>query len=390
MAAVSPPCILRAAADDSKLEGVPPIDRSLGAADGTKLEGARAPVANDASASYHKMPHGVSPSSTMDLLPESPGARAAPFPDPLLESTSDYHALKVDRIGGVLVCGGSSMQEEGETFIAHLGLGSEWGAPIVPAIPLADDPARGKARSVAAGSLHSLILTREGAVWSCGAGWEGPLGHGNELTLSVPACLSALAAVPIEVIAAGHAHSLAISRGGALYSWGWGRFGQLGHGGRESVHTPRRVEAVAPPIFARQVAAGMAHTVVLCAAGRVYTFGQALHGQCGHGACGCHGEDVHDELSPKLVEALAQTRVKHVGATSKTTTAVTDKGESFAWGDLPGSSGCVPLPMRAPVGSTAPLGASHLPRIESSGAVADLCAVLSQTWEHAGCMRTAA
>jgi len=212
-----------------------------------------------------KAPAGVSPCSTMDMLqfdmfpkpPAQPSPRAGDAP-PLLASmaSSERHALQVDEAGEVLVCGGSALQDEGETFVAHLGLGVEWGAPIAAPTPLAANPELGQAHAVAAGSLHSLILSQTGQVWSCGAGWEGPLGHGNEASLCVPTRIPALADVPISMIAAGRAHSLAISADGALYSWGWGKSGQLGHGDRASVHVPRRVEAIAPPLVALQVSTG--------------------------------------------------------------------------------------------------------------------------------------
>jgi hypothetical protein len=134
------------------------------------------------------------------------------------------------------------------------------------------------------------------------------------------------------------------------------------------------------------VAAGDAHTVVLCGAGHVYTFGQALHGQCGHGACGCEGVAVPDELTPRRVEALNHTHIVHVGAAADTTTALTSSGGTFSWGDLPGCPGCAPLPTIAP----AP-GRATLPRIASAGAVNDNCATASHSpWERASCLRSAA
>jgi alpha-tubulin suppressor-like RCC1 family protein len=213
-------------------------------------------------ATLGKPPAGVSPSSTMDMLPMDCYPKVAAPPSHraslLLAATaaSEQHALQVDAAGGVLVCGGSALQEEGETFVAHLGLGEEWGAPVAAPTPLAANPELGRARAVAAGSLHSLVLSKTGQVWSCGAGWEGPLGHGDEASLCVPTRISALNDVSVSMIAAGRAHSLAISEDGALYSWGWGKCGQLGHGDRVSVHVPRRVEAIAPPLVALQVSGG--------------------------------------------------------------------------------------------------------------------------------------
>lgn len=171
------------------------------------------------------------------------------------------------------------MHEEGEVFVAHLGLGEVWGAPVASPTPLNVPGLR--ATAAAAGSLHSLLLDRDGAVWSCGAGWEGPLGHGDEATVPVPRRISSLA-VAVQSIAAGAAHSLAVCSGGQVYAWGWGRHGQLGHGGRSSVLSPRRVEAVSLPTRAIQAAAPpplAAHTRAL----------GCLHCRCRRGREGRRG-----------------------------------------------------------------------------------------------------
>ena len=209
----------------------------------------------------------------MDTLrpPKPAGATAC--------AASAHHAIRIAPDGAVLVSGSSALHEEGEVFVAHLGLGEVWGAPVASPTPLNVPILR--ATAAAAGSLHSLLLDRDGAVWSCGAGWEGPLGHGDEATVPVPRRISSLA-VAVQSIAAGAAHSLAVCSGGQVYAWGWGRHGQLGHGGRSSVLSPRRVEAVSPPTRAIQAAAPpplAAHTRAL----------GCLHCRCRRGREGRRG-----------------------------------------------------------------------------------------------------
>ena len=47
-----------------------------------------------------------------------------------------------------------------------------------------------------------------------------------------------------------------------VYSWGWGLFGQLGHGHVENCRTPHLIDSLRSE-FIVSIAAGHAHTLVL-------------------------------------------------------------------------------------------------------------------------------
>ena len=181
----------------------------------------------------------ISPSSTMEMLPKS--ERTAPARR--TRALSTHHSLEVGADGTVLARGGSALLEEGKCFIAHLGTGSDWGSELATARVVALPHSAGACIEVATGDLHSLFLC-DGGVYSCGGGWEGPLGHGNEASTSVPRPLAALAHVKVERVAAGGAHSLAVAEG-RLWSWGWSRYGQCGHGDDAvKLLTPRCIDGL--------------------------------------------------------------------------------------------------------------------------------------------------
>lgn len=251
------------------------------------------------------------------------------------------HVLQIGDEGEVLAKGDSSLIEEGEAWIGHLGLGVEWGerveAPTAVALP-----STCAIVEVAAGDLHSLFLCGSGAIYACGFGCEGPLGLGNEGSVAIPRQIAALEMVRVESIAAGGVHSLAVCSHGTVWSWGWGRYGQLGHGDKCKQLKPRRVGALTAPVV--QVAAGSAHSLVLGADGAVYSFGKAAHGQCGHGTSGEH------VLLPTRVEALAHEAVREVQAEAEASSAlVVGSGtvRRYAWGQLGGSE-AVLLPTLSP------------------------------------------
>ena len=135
----------------------------------------------------------LSPSSTMHELPKS---HATPTPARITCASGRHHSLSICD-GKVLACGGSSLYEEGETFVAHLGLGEdrEWGEPVSTPQPVA---CAGQAVEVGCGALHSLVLCADGALLSFGGGWEGVLGHGDEASLSLPRPIAGLSDVRVD------------------------------------------------------------------------------------------------------------------------------------------------------------------------------------------------
>ena len=72
--------------------------------------------------------------------------------------------------------------------------------------------------SVAAGSSHSLALTAEGALFSFGRGDYGQLGHGDTANQQQPKRVVALAKERVVGVAAGSRHSLALTAEGSLFS----------------------------------------------------------------------------------------------------------------------------------------------------------------------------
>ncbi len=88
-------------------------------------------------------------------------------------------------------------------------------------------------RSIAAGGFHSLALTASGLIYAFGRNTDGQLGNGagtgseKANTTPLPVALPG-ASAPAIGLAAGSAHSLAITASGALYAFGSNLDGQLG------------------------------------------------------------------------------------------------------------------------------------------------------------------
>ena len=85
---------------------------------------------------------------------------------------------------------------------------------------------------LAGGSKTLFAVTATGAVFACGEGQQGRLGIGGIGSVQKPVRLSSLENVFITKVAvhSGGRHAMALSREGAVYSWGDGEYGRLGHG----------------------------------------------------------------------------------------------------------------------------------------------------------------
>jgi len=140
-----------------------------------------------------------------------------------------------------------------------------------------------RAVSVSAGDFHSLALTADGAVWSWGWGDESRLGHGDEqLVQLLPKKVEALAGERVVAVSAGDCHSLALTADGAAWSWGYGEDGQLGHGDWQDQLLPKKVEAFAGQHVVA-VSVGGTHSLALTADGAVWSWGWGTYGKLGHG-----------------------------------------------------------------------------------------------------------
>eukprot|EP00002_Diphylleia_rotans_P025562 TRINITY_DN5054_c0_g1_i7.p1 TRINITY_DN5054_c0_g1~~TRINITY_DN5054_c0_g1_i7.p1 ORF type:complete len:745 (+),score=126.96 TRINITY_DN5054_c0_g1_i7:37-2271(+) len=175
--------------------------------------------------------------------------------------------------------------------------------------------------AVACGGSHTLFLNGDGKVFSCGFGKYHQLGHGTPFDSMFPSEISYLASKKIISLAAGTSHSIALSSDGSIYAWGSNEFGQTGLGTKKDQPTPKLV-----PFEERvyQVRCGDVHTAILTPSGKVYTFGCCENGRLGYNT-------TKDQLTPRLVSDIVETVVE-LKAGGCHTAALDDKGQLYIWG----------------------------------------------------------
>ncbi|OIV97494.1 hypothetical protein TanjilG_11018 [Lupinus angustifolius] len=182
----------------------------------------------------------------------------------------------------------------------------------------------------AIGNYFTAVLSREGRVYTFSWGSDGKLGHHTDLSdLEPHPLLGALEDIPVVQIAAGHCYLLCLAfqpSGMSVYSVGCGLGGKLGHGTRTDEKYPRLIEQfqllnLQPMV----IAAGAWHAAVVGRDGRVCTWGWGRYGCLGHGNEEC-------ELVPKVVEALSDVKAAHVATGDYTTFVVSDDGDVYSFG----------------------------------------------------------
>lgn len=160
-----------------------------------------------------------------------------------------------------------------------------------------------KVRGVSCGSSHTLCVDYGGEAWSWGDGKYGQLGHGDTSSCIFPKELSDFKKTKIAQISAGAKHSLALCDGGKLFSWGHGDHGTLGNGGYDGSPRPSAIKFHDLRLcYFVNISAGESHSAAVTGEGAVYTWGSGAFGKLGH-------QSFEDALVPKLVEALTGTTI---------------------------------------------------------------------------------
>ena len=152
---------------------------------------------------------------------------------------------------------------------------------------------------VAASHSHVMVVGT-GHLWSFGNNARGQLGTGDVKNRRSPhLVVSPPPGERVVQAAAGDSHSLALMESGAVYSWGYGACGQLGHGDEENQLLPRRIEVLAGNKVVRVDANGWGSGIsaVTTSEGAVLMFGMGDDRALGL-------EDEEDSTLPTRVEAL--------------------------------------------------------------------------------------
>ncbi|KAK4368002.1 hypothetical protein RND71_011794 [Anisodus tanguticus] len=227
-----------------------------------------------------------------------------------------WHCLAVDDHGKAYAWGGNEYGQCGEEPERK----DDTGRPIKrdTVIPKRC-AAKLSVRQVAAGGTHSVVLTREGQVWTWGQPWP----PGDIKQISTPVRVQGLASV--RLIAVGAFHNLALLDDGVLMAWGNNEYGQLGTGDTQPRSQPIAVQGLSGLTLV-DTAAGGWHSAALTDDGEVYGWGRGEHGRLGF------GDDKSSKMVPQKVQLLAGENIVQVSCGGTHSVALTHDGRMFSFG----------------------------------------------------------
>lgn len=220
----------------------------------------------------------------------------------------------------------------GENSNAELGLGdmgstTRRGTPtqIVVRDAMGTDTPITDAISIAAGYNHALVLRADGSLWAFGqndAGQVGVDGSGASTDRQLRPVRVAGITGDIVKIAAGSAHSLALTADGRLWVWGRNSYGNHGAG---TTDTMRHPSPTVVPMLADivDVASGRDHVLAVRADGRVFSWGLGASGQLGY------GENTNPETDDRASPVAVVTDMAAMAPLEGAVTVVANGNSSF-------------------------------------------------------------
>ena len=185
--------------------------------------------------------------------------------------------------------------------------------------------------SVCAGVLHTAAITRAGGLFTWGENFKGQLGHGDSTGHSNPTAVASIAHLTVKQVAAGDACTLLVDAEGSIWTAGKLRGGYSGVGGPSS-RTFERVQFPdtmgLQPLCAKQVSCTSDHALAVTTGGALFSWGKGINGQLGHGA-------IENDDVPRLVRTLEGVPIASVAAGAETSLALARSGELWSWGKGP-------------------------------------------------------
>jgi alpha-tubulin suppressor-like RCC1 family protein len=214
-----------------------------------------------------------------------------------------------------------------------LGNGYSRNRAVPTEVPLPLSAANTTWVEVAAGNGHTLAITADGRLFAWGSNDFGQLGDGSTTRSLVPVAVGMtkkLAALRWAHVSTGRFHTLAVTKDGRLYGWGSNRFGQLADNDDAQHNLP--VPIAMSPRMAKtvwtQVAAGDAHSLALSADGHLVAWGNNCAGQLGNGGTTWQLNPV-PAAAPENAPATTFARIVSGGFHSLAQSA---DGQLYTWG----------------------------------------------------------
>jgi alpha-tubulin suppressor-like RCC1 family protein len=199
-------------------------------------------------------------------------------------------ALPDGKVAKQVVAGGHYtmiLAEDGTVFVCgwngngQLGLGDTMSRNTFTAVP--NLPV---AKRLSAGGEHTMILAENGTILACGLNFDGQLGLRDKKIINT-FTFTILPPLPdgkvAKQVVAGLNHTMILAEDGTVFGCGWNYIGQLGLGDDNYRNTFTAVPPLPDGKIAKQVIAGSEHTIIITEDNTVFGCGRNEDGQLGQG-----------------------------------------------------------------------------------------------------------
>lgn len=228
-------------------------------------------------------------------------------------ATSTHHSFVVMENGDLLSFGSNQHGQLGRSVNLNTG-NPNYLAKLM-----------GDVKSVDTGYQHTVILKKNGEVWTVGMNGFGQLGHSiNVGNSSTPILNPQKVMDNVVSVAAGQYYTMAIKENGELWSFGWNQYGQLGHNANIMTYTPNPTPTKVMEDVA-SVSTSSYSTLVVKKNGELWSFGNNYIGQLGHNTN--VGKNIANPTPIKIMDNVA-----FVSAEGVHSIAVKKNGEVWSFG----------------------------------------------------------
>jgi alpha-tubulin suppressor-like RCC1 family protein len=193
---------------------------------------------------------------------------------------------------------------------------------------------------VKCGFGHSLAKTKDGKLYAWGYNVNGQIGNGSGNVFQKEPILINGFKDQIIKISCGFHHSMALTKDGNVYSWGNNSWGQLGNGNTHNSNVPNLIEfrdSYNNKIEIKDISCGRRHSLLLTTAGDIYAFGDNEFGQLGN------KNNVQQLLPEKLIHLKKFDKIKT--NFDKNISVALSKDIIYFWGECAGVLNFIRIPM---------------------------------------------